>query len=129
MSEANGAAGGEGARAGTGPARRVGRRYPLDRNEVGFAGQLDELGCELRRLQQETRRRAEVLHQVARVARAERNVALATIRRDPLRGLRIEGDLLLLAYAPQDLGELLVGGRLDLDLVLNAPEEGFVDER
>src|SRR5437870_2284418 len=53
MSEANGAAGGEGARAerptraGTGPARRGGRRYPLDRNEVGFAGQLDELGCEL----------------------------------------------------------------------------------
>src|SRR5438034_996430 len=92
------------------------------------AGALDELGCELRRLQQEARCRGEVLHQVPRVARAERDVALAAVRRDPIRGLRVESDLLLLADAAQDLGEFLVRGRLDLDLVLDAPQERLVDE-
>src|SRR5438552_4102166 len=114
------------------PLRGAEARAPLvyrsDGDEVGLAGELDELGCELRRLQQEARCRGEVLHQVPRVARAERDVALAAVRRDPIRGLRVESDLLLLADAAQDLGELLVRGRLDLDLVLDAPQERLVDE-
>src|SRR5688572_2160492 len=70
-----------------------------------------------------------MLHQVPRVAGAQRNVPLQAVLRDPFRGLRIEGDLLVLADAPKDLGELFRRRRLDLDLVLDAPQERFIHQR
>src|SRR5437867_2489164 len=65
----------------------------------------------------------------ALVARAQRDVALAAVLRDPIAGLRVEGDLLRLADAAEDLRELLIGRRLDLDLVLDPSQERLVDER
>src|SRR2546426_209575 len=63
------------------------------------------------------------------MARAQRDVPLEAVLRDPLRGLRIEGDLLLRAYATKDLHELLRRRRLDLDLVLDASQECFIHQR
>src|SRR5713226_10643451 len=63
------------------------------------------------------------------MARAQRDVPLEAVLRDPLRGLRIEGDLLLRADAAKDLHELLRRRRLDLDLVLDASQERFIDQR
>src|SRR5437867_904955 len=100
-----------------------------DRNEVGLTRELDELRCELRGLEQESRSGAEMLHEIAGVARAKRDVSLARVCGDPLRGFRVERDLLLLADATQDLRELLLGRRLDLDLVLNASQERFIHQR
>src|SRR5437773_3751635 len=108
---------------------RTQARGPLDRDEVSLASELDELGRELGRLEEEARGGTEVLNQVARVARAQRNVPLARVRGDPLGGLRIERDLLRLAHAAQDLRELLLRRRLDLDLVLDAPQERLIHQR
>ena len=43
----------------------------LDRYEVGLAGELHQLRREFRRLPEEARRRAEVLHEVTRMAGAQ----------------------------------------------------------
>src|SRR3989441_6497068 len=101
----------------------------LERNEVRLAGELDELRRDLRRLAQEACRGVEMRHEVARVARAERDVALLRVLHDPLGGLRVVLELLLRADAAQDLPELWLRRRLQLDLVLDAPEERLVDER
>src|SRR5678816_1547151 len=70
-----------------------------------------------------------MLHEVTRVARAQRDVPLEAILRDPLRRLRVEGDLLVLADTAEDLGEFLGRRRLDLDLVLDATQERFIHQR
>src|SRR6185503_5879531 len=100
----------------------------LNRYEVGLAGELHQLRRELRRFPKEARRRTKVLHEVTRVARAQRDVPLEAVLRDPLRRLRIEGDPLVLADATEDLGEFLRRRRLDLDLVLDAPQERLIHQ-
>src|SRR5439155_18855556 len=101
----------------------------LQRDEVRLAGELDEPGRKLRLLLEETRGGAHVAHEVTWLARAERDVALARVLRDPLRGLRVEREPVLLADAAHDLRELRVRRRLHLDLVLDASKERLVDER
>src|SRR5689334_20394449 len=91
--------------------------------EIRLAGELHELGCDLGLLLEEARCGGEVTHEVARLARTQRDVALARVLRDPRRSLRVICKTALLAYAAEDLGELLVRRRLQLDLVLDAAQE------
>src|SRR5258708_15081734 len=101
----------------------------LELHKIALAGAIEQVLVH-GRLDVEIRGNIEhLLQDVARVVRAQLAVALdVPFLQQVSQPLLVKGDLLGIGHAPEDFLVLLIGGVHDLNLVPDAPQEGFVHE-